>query len=83
MSDEKKNIKNTNNYNYFVYNRLFYIIYIMLSMYALYISLKCNNELISFETLIAVLFPILYIPLRLYTKNMCKFQKDITSVCFA
>ena len=82
MSEENKN-KNNKTYNYFVYNRMFYIVYIMLSMYALYISLQCHNEIISFETLIALVFPVLYIPLRLYTKNQCSFNKNIGSICFA
>lgn len=78
MSNEKKK-----QYHFFVYNRMFYIVYIMLSMYSLYISLQCNNSIFSFETFIAIVFPILYIPLRLYTKNMCTFNKNIESICFS
>ena len=77
MKQEKKNK------NYFEINRIFYILYILLSMYALYISLQCNNNLFSLETLIAVLFPIVYIPLRIYTVRQCTFNKNITSVCFS
>ena len=70
-------------YTYFKVNRVYYILYTLLSMYALYISLQCHNEIISFETLIALVFPVLYIPLRLYTKNQCTFNNNIGSICFA
>jgi hypothetical protein len=76
MQQEKKNY-------YFKVNRVFYILYMLLSMYALYISLQCNNNLFSLETLIAILFPIVYIPLRMYTVRQCTFNKNITPICFS
>ena len=79
MSDENKSSKNT---KIFVFNRVFYIIYIVSSIYALYISLDCNNEIISFESLFALLFPFIYIPIRLYAKQQCK-NPNIGSICIA
>ena len=79
MSDENKSSKNT---KIFYFSRIFYIIYILLSIYALYISLDCNNEIISFESLIALLFPFIYIPIRLYSKQLCK-NPNIGPICIA
>ena len=70
-------------YTYFKINRVYYILYTLLSMYSLYISLQCNNNIFSLETLIAILFPIVYIPLRFYTVRQCTFNKNIIPNCFS
>ena len=79
MSEKQKK----QNEPFLIFNRPFYIIYILLSMYSLYISFDCNNNIFSFETLIAILFPFIYIPLRLYTRSTCSNNTKIGPICIA
>lgn len=51
------------------------ILYTILSMFAIFLSFKCNNGF-SFSGLLgAFLFPFIYIPYKLATsKNMCELR---------
>ena len=52
------------------------IIYTVLSMFAIFLSFKCNNEFSFWGFLAALFFPFIYIPYKLATsKDMCGLKK--------
>ena len=52
------------------YAYIYIIIYIIISIISLYISLHCN-DVFSFETIIAICAPFIYLPVRYYFYNQC------------
>jgi len=48
------------------------LIYLLLSMFAIYLSFKCNNGFSFWGFLAALFFPFIYIPFKLATsRDMC------------
>jgi hypothetical protein len=59
------------NSHFYAYRHLYGLIYLLISMFALYLSFKCNNGLDVGSFLMALLFPYIYIPYKLAVSGMC------------
>ena len=60
------------------YNYIFLILYIIGTTISVYISLHCNH-FFSLETIVACLFPYIYLPFRYYLKDSCNMPNKM---CF-
>lgn len=69
--EEEKKLKYKNAWIFgFEYAYIYLLIYIIISTISLFISLHCN-DIFSFETIVAVCAPFIYLPVRYYFHSQC------------
>lgn len=58
-----------------MYNYFYSVFHVILTIFALYLSFRCNKEINYFHIIVALFCPLIYILFMVATKGTCGFLK--------